>query len=355
MFGITLKGCSRRLLALALLSLFCSSSNVIAAKFDTQMAKFVVKFKGDILPYEVMSVMVLPAEKLVFELPLGPSEYEVKVPQGTVARIGTDKWEWTAPAEKGLYPVKFSNKGLDDSITLKVFVMVPYNEMKDGVINGFRIGAYPSRPLKNNPIYEVPKGFVEVTKENRDTHVSPHFKLKHFISKQTGSYPMYLIFEERLLLKLELILERVNDLGYSCDTLHLMSAYRTPFYNKAIGNVLYSLHQWGNAADIFIDDNDDGMIDDLNKDRRIDTQDAQVLHDIIDGMHRDPRYKAFVGGLGLYPSTSAHGPFVHVDVRGRPAFWGQQKLTTAAPKSNNRKVAEKRKKTKALQASVPPR
>ena len=326
----------------------------MAAKFDTQMAKFIVKFKGDILPYEVMSVTVLPAEKLVFELPLGPADYEVKVPQGTVARIGPDKWEWRAPSEKGLYPVKISNNALNETVTVKVFVMVPYKEMKGGVINGFRIGAYPSRPLKNNPIYEVPKGFVEVTKENRDTHVSPHFKLKHFISKQTTSYPMYLIFEERLLLKLEMILERVNELGFSCDTLHLMSAYRTPFYNKAIGNVLYSLHQWGNAVDIFIDDNEDGMIDDLNKDRRIDTKDAQVLHDIIDGMHRDPRYKAFVGGLGLYPSTSAHGPFVHVDVRGKPAFWGSQPATASTAKSN-RKAAEKRKKTSSLRASAPPR
>src|SRR5687767_4917705 len=126
-FGLTLKRCRKGLIALALLATFSSSLSVMAAKFDPEMAKFVVKFKGDILPYEVMSVTVLPAEKLVFELPLGPSEYEVKVPQGTVARIGTDKWEWKAPAEKGLYPVKFSNKGLDDSVTLKVFVMVPYN------------------------------------------------------------------------------------------------------------------------------------------------------------------------------------------------------------------------------------
>jgi hypothetical protein len=345
------------MIVFALLGMLSLSTNVMAGKFDAQMAKFVVKFKGDILPYEVMSVAVLPGEELVFELPLGPSEYEVKVPQGTVARIGTDKWEWKAPAEKGLYPVKISNKGLTETVTVKVFVMVPYNEMKDGVLNGFRIGAYPSRPLKNNPIYEVPKGFVEVTKENRDTHVSPHFKLKHFISKQTETYPMYLIFEERLLLKLELILERVNDLGYSCDTLYLMSAYRTPFYNKAIGNVLYSLHQWGNAADIFIDDDDNGMIDDLNKDRRIDTQDAQVLHDIIDGMHRDPRYKAFVGGLGLYSSTPAHGPFVHVDVRGKPAFWGHQKTltTSAAPKSNQRKIAQTQRKASAVRVSAPPR
>ena len=45
----------------------------------------------------------------------------------------------------------------------------------------------------------------------------------------------------------------MNDLGFHVDTLHVMSAYRTPYYNHAIGDVLYSMHQCGSAADIFID------------------------------------------------------------------------------------------------------
>jgi len=34
-----------------------------------------------------------------------------------------------------------------------------------------------------------------------------------------------------------------------------------------------------------------------------------------------PPFKKFEGGMGFYPATSAHPPFVHVDVRGSRARW----------------------------------
>jgi hypothetical protein len=134
------------------------------------------------------------------------------------------------------------------------------------------------------------------------------------------------------LLKLELILQAVNERGYTCDTFHIMSGYRTPYYNKAIGNVKYSRHLWGGAADIFIDENPrDGMMDDLNRDSKIDYRDAAVLYDIIDGLYGKPFYASFVGGLARYRKTPTHGPFVHVDVRGFRARWGESR--TAKPKA----------------------
>ncbi len=130
--------------------------------------------------------------------------------------------------------------------------------------------------------------------------------------------------KERLLLKLELILERTNERGYRCDTFHIMSGYRTPYYNKAIGNVRYSRHVWGGAADIFVDENPkDAMMDDLNQDGVIDFRDAAVVYDIVDDLFGRPFYAPFTGGLGRYRKTTAHGPFVHVDVRGFRARWGQ--------------------------------
>jgi hypothetical protein len=153
--------------------------------------------------------------------------------------------------------------------------------------------------------------------------VAPHFRLKQFICKQEGDYPKYLVIKERLLLKLELILERANEAGYYASTLEVMSGYRTPYYNKVIGNVKYSRHLWGGAADIFIDENPhDGMMDDLNNDGKNDYQDAAVLYDIVDEMFGKPWYEPFVGGLARYARTRSHGPFVHVDVRGFRARWG---------------------------------
>ena len=49
--------------------------------------------------------------------------------------------------------------------------------------NGYRIGAYPAKPLKGDAQYVPPPGFIEVTKENQDTKVSPHFVLKQFLGK----------------------------------------------------------------------------------------------------------------------------------------------------------------------------
>jgi uncharacterized protein YcbK (DUF882 family) len=123
--------------------------------------------------------------------------------------------------------------------------------------------------------------------------------------------------------KLELLLEKTNEAGYRCDSFVVMSGYRTPFYNHLIGNVKYSRHQWGGAADIFIDEDPvDGMMDDLNGDGKSDVRDAHVLYEIVDRMYGKPWYEPYIGGLGAYRTTPNHGPFVHVDARGFRARWG---------------------------------
>jgi hypothetical protein len=87
--------------------------------------------------------------------------------------------------------------------------------------------------------------------------------------------------------------------------------------------VKYSRHVWGGAADVFVDENPrDGMMDDLNADGAHDYRDAAVLYELVDGLYDKPFYAPFVGGLGRYKKTAAHGPFVHVDVRGFRARWG---------------------------------
>jgi len=63
-------------------------------------------------------------------------------------------------------------------------------------------------------------------------------------------------------------------------------------------------------------------MDDLNGDGRVDLQDAGVLYEIVDDLYGRPWYAPLIGGLARYRTTSAHGPFVHVDVRGSRARWG---------------------------------
>jgi hypothetical protein len=79
---------------------------------------------------------------------------------------------------------------------------------------------------------------------------------------------------------------------------------------------------YGDAADIYIDCDGDGSMDDLNRDGRIDGEDSITLARWIEEVWTLPQFEERQGGLGIYNGTGSHGPFVHVDLRGRKARWG---------------------------------
>jgi hypothetical protein len=83
-----------------------------------------------------------------------------------------------------------------------------------------------------------------------------------------------------------------------------------------------SRHQYGDAADVFVDNNGDGRMDDLNHDRRIDWRDAKVIVDAVERVER--AHPDLSGGGGVYRATRAHGPFAHIDARGKRARWGRR-------------------------------
>jgi hypothetical protein len=293
--------------------------------FSPEKARFSIKFKDDIIPYRVFGLFLLPEEEVILEIqdPDEKSEYTMNSTVENIKQIDIRKWKFKLPKEKGLYHIKINDHQLIDSINLNIFIVIPFKELKGEYLNDYRIGNYPLIPSNLIHTYKKTVGFIEVTEENKETYISPHFKVGQFLCKQKSNFPKYIVLKERLLLKLELILEKVNGMGLYCETFNIMSGYRTPYYNKLIGNVKYSRHLWGGAADIFIDENPkDKMMDDLNKDGKIDYKDAAVLYDIIDNMYGKPWYKPFIGGLGRYKKKYNHGPFVHVDVRGFRARWG---------------------------------
>ena len=301
---------------------------VVAARaddtFDTRAASFAITFHDETSAYRDTAVVVMPGAAVVFNAIGGPpGDYEATTGAGTLVQQGIHQWRWTAPNRPGTYRIRFEGPGKKDAIAVHAFVMVPATDVKAGLLNGYRIGEYPATPLKGNPIYLPPPGFIEVTKENEDTKVSPHFTLKQFLCKEdtTKSFPKYVVFKERLPLKLEGVLERVNAMGFKVDTLHILSAFRTPYYNHAIGDVKYSMHQWGSAADVYIDPLKKDRMADLNRDGRIDIQDSKFLYDEIERMLATKDFARFQGGMGYYPANSAHPPFVHVDVRGTAARW----------------------------------
>lgn len=293
--------------------------------YVSDRAGFKVTANGITTDLRLAGVFVLPGESLFVACStcIEPQTVTLKATQGATVRQ-QDKWCWIAPTRPGMYDLTVKQDGLGpDSITLRAFVMIPFSQVRGGKLNGYRIGNYPKKPYRGLSQYKPPRGFVEVTAENANINVTPHFKLGQFVCKQAGGYPKYIVLRELLLLKLEVILDKVNQAGHRCSTFNVMSGYRTPWYNKSIGNVKYSRHQWGGAADIFIDvDPVDGMMDDLNGDGRISWKDADIVYEIVDDMYGTNPYARFIGGLARYRKTSNHGPFIHVDVRGFRARWG---------------------------------
>ena len=300
--------------ALALGALTVLAATRPAVPPPAKAAGFAVRYRNVTSPDRVRALIVRPGETVTLEVVdrVPGSGYVVRPVAGRIVLLGTGRWAWTAPPAPGLYPIQVVAPDGRDSVTLQAFVVVPYDPVQGDLLNGYRIGRYPRNP---------PAGFVEVTRENEDVLVSPHFRLKQFLCKQPGGSRKYVVLNERLLAALEYVLERVNAAGYRVTTFHVMSGYRTPAYNRSLGNVRYSQHQWGAAADIFIDENADDVMDDLNGDGRSDIRDAEALYRLIDAAAARPEARGLIGGLGKYPPTRAHGPFVHIDVRDRKARW----------------------------------
>jgi hypothetical protein len=308
----------------ACVALTCGAAIRAGERFDTKTASFAITFHDETSAYRDTAMVVMPGAAVVFNAIGGPpGDYAAATAAGTLIQQGQQQWRWTAPDRPGTYLITFDGPGKKDAIAVHAFVMVPAIEVKNGLLNGYRIGEYPAAPLNGNPMYRPPPGFIEVTKANEDTKVSPHFVLRQFLCKEdtTKSFPKYVLFKERLPLKLEAVLERVNAMGFTVDTLHVMSAFRTPYYNHAIGDVKYSMHQWGSAADVYIDPAKKDRMADLNHDGQVDIQDSKLLYDDIDRMLATKDFARFQGGMGFYPGTSAHPPFVHIDVRGTAARW----------------------------------
>ena len=119
---------------------------------------------------------------------------------------------------------------------------------------------------------------------------------------------------------------RLSDLesrGIDVSGVRVMSGFRTPQYNKGGGNTGgragLSRHMYGDAADVFIDSNGDGVMDDLNRDGRVNIGDSRVVSQAVDRVEK--AHPELVGGAGVYPAASGHGPFIHIDTRGYRARW----------------------------------
>ena len=227
------------------------------------------------------------------------------------------------PRTPGIHELRDSTGGL----SLALITMRDFAEKLGGKIGAYRMGFWPAERRKLlATAYANPEGFIEVTPENADTHVSEHFRLRDFLTHdQQGVWPKYLVLRAPLVDKLELVISQLEARGTPVSHMSVMSGFRTPQYNarsgESGGRSKVSRHMYGDAADVYVDPHTKNRMEDLNRDGRVDISDAKFLYDEIERMLSIKELRRFQGGMGYYPATSAHPPFVHVDVRGTAARW----------------------------------
>lgn len=241
---------------------------------------------------------------------------------GAVAHASNAMAIWKAPLKPGVHTLTGTGTvdGKPVTRTLQMVVAVPASNVRSGKLNGYPIGTYPkghqstSTMLANRGVRsdQAPGGFIELTMANANTAISRHYKLGDFQGKDSwAGGKKYLFVNAQLVEKLERAIDSLHAKGFAAGKLELMSAYRSPWLNAAIGNTTsLSRHTYGDAADV--------LAQDFNRDGKVDLADALILKqtfDQLDGVGH------LTGGLSLYNPNAAHGYFVHTDTRGYMARW----------------------------------
>src|SRR5438105_6879623 len=253
------------------------------------------------------------------------------LPPGSVATFSSgaaaeSTSKLVAPQRPGIWnlALKIGN-AIKPLAGFSVITLRPATERKAGRLGLYYIGNWPAaqkgRPGVN---YDPPSGFVEVTPQNQNTQLSDHFRLRDFLPHdQQNVWPKYIVVDMKMIDKDELVLQDLQEHGINPNGVRVMSGFRTPQYNAGGGDprgrAALSRHMYGDANDIFIDNNGDGQMDDLNHDGRVNIADAKVIQEAVNRVER--AHPSLIGGCGIYSGTSAHGPFTHIDTRGYPARW----------------------------------
>ena len=274
---------------------------------------------------EVRVVFALPGEPVVYPVELRGDPADMAyawVPfadTGSVQALPRESTrpleaQFTAPAEPGFYRLalmKGNERVLIDGPALSV--MVPFSAKLGSTLNGYRIGTYVAERLGARA-EQAPPGFVEIEEDEADLPLTKHLLMSDFLSHdEQESWPRYAALDVRLLDKIELVVAEMSRLsgkqGDAPVTLDVHSGFRTPFHNRRVKRAARdSRHQYGDAADIAIDSNNDG---------RISFADTRLVARAVEAVEQ--AHPDLVGGMGLYNRGNAS--YVHIDARGRRARW----------------------------------
>ncbi len=281
---------------------------------NEESPQFDLSLNGVQLPAHRCAIVIIPGDTVSLSVST-PVTWVMS--SGTFLSSATETTNviWVAPRSHGIFSLEVS----DTSGTAEYTVMIPVesSRWRTTSLNSFSIGSYGDGNQRDN----LPEYFFEITSSTYLLPLSTHLKIADFLCHVDGNYPQYMALDMELIEKLENLVATVQhvypgNLGITC-----ISGFRTPEYNARIGNdTTESLHLYGRAADIWIERlPSNGLMDDLDRNKRVDIGDGEFLISIIRELESSGLVT--VGGASVYRWNRSHGPFIHIDVRGYSASW----------------------------------
>ena len=310
-------------LTIILISIFSLNT----AAFSEKRADFSIIYDNLEIPFQTFSIFVLPGEEIEISTAKEDKDeiYTFENSGGQYLYQQGNTFGWQAPTESGHYELNIKYRGTKErssEIKLNAFVLYPREEKNGQYMEDFRIGNYPEIPADKKDHYSKPAGFLKIEESMLDLNLTPHFKMVQFLTRQSTELPQFIAIQESLLLKLELFLAEVNKAGYKAETFGIVSLYRSPYFNKKLGNNTdFSRHLYGDAADIYIDNSGNQWMDDLNGDGHSNINDANILYNLAFKFDKKEEYLKLQGGLSSYQGNGVRGPFIHIDTRGFHVSW----------------------------------
>jgi hypothetical protein len=316
-----------------------------------------------------MGVLAIPGQRIAITLDVGSEstgvlmasagakatasvaeQYEWSATGGTLADVMGRRLTYQCPKESGNQTVTVRcvkgvtlkgadgadvSSALEATWSLRVFVQYPYDREGRGLIESFPIGVYPDENGPRAPStvkeaassYHPPKWFAKVGKDQRATLISPHFKIGEFCSPYSEADPTFVAVAPRLIERLESARARLVAPDRPDPRLVILRAFLSPneadqLRRKGLALTEFSRHLYGDAVAVIVDQDNDGVMDDLNADGKADLLDVDYLSRVFEQIERETRS---YGGLGIHAGPTdpllPKTPYLSVDCRGKRARW----------------------------------
>ncbi|MBI5154458.1 hypothetical protein HZA57_04400 [Candidatus Poribacteria bacterium] len=216
---------------------------------------------------------------------------------------------------------------------------VPFDRTGDGMIAGAMIGIYPNEKddtapgsVQRNPArYTPPSSFHRIEGETAQFRVSPHATLGTLcptVFEEPG--PRFVALSPELPVFWEALYTEAAKARYKPEGLVVLRGFVSPqdrlrLEREDVKLAPFTRYQYGDALALLLDADGDGRMDDLNRDGKVDIEDAQTLADIAEDAMRSVDLEGGQGICASFEGPAHKGtPYLHVDLRGWMERWREE-------------------------------